>query len=97
MVVRRPMTSPTFKLSGKELMVTYSFEYLGSFFADDGSVSRETDVQSVRALAAFVSFKIHGPAQAEQQAKNRSVSRVCFAHSLHGCETWTWTELQMAD
>eukprot|EP00955_Chlamydomonas_euryale_P099770 365242-Chlamydomonas_euryale.AAC.7 len=35
MVIGRPMTLPTFKLSGKELLVTDSFKYLGSFFADD--------------------------------------------------------------
>eukprot|EP00955_Chlamydomonas_euryale_P076002 362520-Chlamydomonas_euryale.AAC.9 len=41
MVVGRPMTLPTFKLSGKELLVTDSFKYLGPFFADDGSTSRD--------------------------------------------------------
>jgi len=31
----------TSKFSGKELLVSDSFEYLGSFFADFGSMSRE--------------------------------------------------------
>eukprot|EP00955_Chlamydomonas_euryale_P061242 357956-Chlamydomonas_euryale.AAC.2 len=44
MVVGRPMTLPTFKLSGEELLVTDSFKYLGSFFADDESMSGEMDV-----------------------------------------------------
>eukprot|EP00955_Chlamydomonas_euryale_P050367 354542-Chlamydomonas_euryale.AAC.4 len=57
MVVGRPMTLPTFKLSGKELLVADSFKYLGSFFADDGSMSRKMDVRNVRALAAFRHFK----------------------------------------
>eukprot|EP00955_Chlamydomonas_euryale_P099367 365214-Chlamydomonas_euryale.AAC.2 len=57
MVAGRPMTLPTFKLSGKELLVTDSFKYLGAFFADDGSMSREMDVQNVRALAAFCEFQ----------------------------------------
>eukprot|EP00955_Chlamydomonas_euryale_P025390 267450-Chlamydomonas_euryale.AAC.1 len=51
------MTLPTFKLSGKELLVTDSFKYSGSVFADDGSMSRETDVPNVRALAAFCQFQ----------------------------------------
>eukprot|EP00955_Chlamydomonas_euryale_P020464 216911-Chlamydomonas_euryale.AAC.1 len=53
MVVARPMTVPTFKLSGKELLVTDTFKKLGSFFADDKSMSREMDVRNIRALAAF--------------------------------------------
>eukprot|EP00955_Chlamydomonas_euryale_P090662 364560-Chlamydomonas_euryale.AAC.6 len=59
-VVGRPMTLPTFKLSGKDLLITDSFKYLGAFVADDGLMSREMDVRSVCALA--VSFKIFGPA-----------------------------------
>jgi len=61
------MTLPTFKLCGKELLVTDSFKIqvsiytfitiLGSFFADDGSMSREMDVRNVRALAAFRQFQ----------------------------------------
>eukprot|EP00955_Chlamydomonas_euryale_P067152 359761-Chlamydomonas_euryale.AAC.1 len=53
MVVGQPMTLPTFKLSGKELLVTASFQYLGSFFVDDGSTRRVMDVRNIRALAAF--------------------------------------------
>eukprot|EP00955_Chlamydomonas_euryale_P037509 350792-Chlamydomonas_euryale.AAC.2 len=53
MVVGRPMTLPTFKLSGKELLVTDGCKYLRSFFADDGSISREMDLRCVCALAAF--------------------------------------------
>eukprot|EP00955_Chlamydomonas_euryale_P069495 360471-Chlamydomonas_euryale.AAC.4 len=61
------MTLPIFKLSGKELLVTDSFKYLGSFFADDGSMSREMDVRNVRALAAFQSVsRCTGQPQAEQ-------------------------------
>jgi len=51
------MPLPTVKLSGKELLATDSFKYLGSFFADDGSMSREMDVRNVRALAAFRQFQ----------------------------------------
>jgi len=40
-VVKRPITLSTFKISGKELLVTDRFKYLGSFFANDGSMSRE--------------------------------------------------------
>eukprot|EP00955_Chlamydomonas_euryale_P079459 363302-Chlamydomonas_euryale.AAC.12 len=57
MVVGRSMTLPTFKTSGKELLVTDTFKYLGSFFADDGSLSREMDVRNVHALAAFRQFQ----------------------------------------
>eukprot|EP00955_Chlamydomonas_euryale_P045098 353069-Chlamydomonas_euryale.AAC.6 len=39
MVVGRPVTLSTFQLSGKELLVTDSLTYLGSFFADDGSMN----------------------------------------------------------
>eukprot|EP00955_Chlamydomonas_euryale_P099007 365189-Chlamydomonas_euryale.AAC.3 len=52
-VFGRPMTLPLFELSGKELLVTENFNYLGSFSADDGSMSREMDVRNVRAPAAF--------------------------------------------
>eukprot|EP00955_Chlamydomonas_euryale_P034173 349707-Chlamydomonas_euryale.AAC.2 len=57
MVVGQPITLPTFKLSGKELLVTDSFKYLESFFADDGSMRTEMDVRNVRALAAFCQFQ----------------------------------------
>eukprot|EP00955_Chlamydomonas_euryale_P084658 363993-Chlamydomonas_euryale.AAC.3 len=57
MVVGRPMTLPMFKLSGKELLVTDSFKYLGSVFADDESTGREMDVRKIRALAAFRQFQ----------------------------------------
>eukprot|EP00955_Chlamydomonas_euryale_P085165 364060-Chlamydomonas_euryale.AAC.8 len=58
MVCGQPMTLPQrrFKLSGKELMVTGRVAYLGSFFADDGSMSREMDVQYVCVLAACIVF-----------------------------------------
>eukprot|EP00955_Chlamydomonas_euryale_P046261 353376-Chlamydomonas_euryale.AAC.5 len=52
MVVGRPTTLPTFQLSGKELLVTDTFLYFGSFFADGGSMRRETDDWNVHALAA---------------------------------------------
>eukprot|EP00955_Chlamydomonas_euryale_P072722 361493-Chlamydomonas_euryale.AAC.3 len=57
MIVGRPMTLPTFKLSGKELLVTNSFKFLESFFADVGSMSRGMDVRNVRAVAAFRQFQ----------------------------------------
>eukprot|EP00955_Chlamydomonas_euryale_P108514 365856-Chlamydomonas_euryale.AAC.4 len=64
------MALPTFKPSGKELLVTNSFQYLGSFFVDDGSMSREMDVQILRALAAFCQFPRHmSQPQAEQASK----------------------------
>eukprot|EP00955_Chlamydomonas_euryale_P003315 35562-Chlamydomonas_euryale.AAC.1 len=53
----RPTTLPTFKLAGKELLVTDNFKYLGSFFADDGSMKREMDVRNVRAQAEFRHFQ----------------------------------------
>eukprot|EP00955_Chlamydomonas_euryale_P107719 365796-Chlamydomonas_euryale.AAC.17 len=45
------------KLSGKELLVTDGFKYLGSFFADDESMSREMDVWNVHALAIICQFQ----------------------------------------
>eukprot|EP00955_Chlamydomonas_euryale_P099335 365211-Chlamydomonas_euryale.AAC.5 len=65
MAVRRLMSLPTFKLSGKELLATDTFKYLESSFADDGSMSREMDVRNVRALVAFCQFQ-DGQPQAEQ-------------------------------
>eukprot|EP00955_Chlamydomonas_euryale_P071365 361052-Chlamydomonas_euryale.AAC.1 len=56
MVVGRIMPLPTFKPSGKELLVTDGSKYLGSFFADDGSMSREMHVRNVCALVAFCQF-----------------------------------------
>eukprot|EP00955_Chlamydomonas_euryale_P050224 354489-Chlamydomonas_euryale.AAC.3 len=56
-VVGQPMTLPTYNLSGKELLVTDSFKYLRSFFADDESMSREMDVHNICALAAFRQFQ----------------------------------------
>eukprot|EP00955_Chlamydomonas_euryale_P067886 359959-Chlamydomonas_euryale.AAC.3 len=57
MMDRRPMTLPTFKLCRKELLVIDSFKYSGCFFADDGPMNREMDVQNVRALVAFCQFQ----------------------------------------
>eukprot|EP00955_Chlamydomonas_euryale_P038228 351032-Chlamydomonas_euryale.AAC.9 len=55
MVVGRPMTLPTFKLSGKELLVTDSLNTLGSLFADDGSMSRERWMSETSVLWPSVS------------------------------------------
>jgi len=48
---------PTFKLSGKELLVTNIFKYFRFFFAGGGSTGREMYVHSVCALAAFCQFQ----------------------------------------
>ena len=96
MVVGRPMTLPTFKLSGKELLVTDSFRYLGSFFADDGSMSREMDVRNVRALAAFRQFQDIWASPKLCTKRKMDVYRTFILPIfLYGCETWTWTEVQM--
>eukprot|EP00955_Chlamydomonas_euryale_P045597 353185-Chlamydomonas_euryale.AAC.1 len=91
MVVRRPMTLPTFKLSGKELLVTDSLKYLGSFIADDRSMSREMDV---RALAAFCQFQ---DIWASPKLSNKQKMDMCRTFVLpiflNGCKTWTWTEM----
>eukprot|EP00955_Chlamydomonas_euryale_P084474 363970-Chlamydomonas_euryale.AAC.5 len=88
------MTLPTFKLSDKELLATDSFKYLGSFFANEGSMSREMDVRNVRALAAFRQFQ---DIWASPKLSNKQKMDVCrtsvFPVFLYGCETWTWTEV----
>eukprot|EP00955_Chlamydomonas_euryale_P075345 362292-Chlamydomonas_euryale.AAC.6 len=93
MMVGRPITLPTFKLSGKELLVIDSFKYVGSFFADDGSMSREMDVC---ALAAFRQFQDTW-ASLKLSIKQKMDAYRTFALPifLYGCKTWTWTEVLM--
>eukprot|EP00955_Chlamydomonas_euryale_P031597 331650-Chlamydomonas_euryale.AAC.1 len=77
------MTLPTFKLSGKELLVTDGFKYLGAFFADDGPISREMDVRNVCPLAAFRQFQdIWASPKLSNKQKNGRVPHICFAHFL---------------
>eukprot|EP00955_Chlamydomonas_euryale_P063458 358672-Chlamydomonas_euryale.AAC.5 len=94
MVIGRPMTLPTFKLSGKQLLVTESFKYVGSFFADDGSTSRVIDVRNVRAMIAFRQFQdIWASPKLNNKQKMYVYCTFVLPIFLHGCETWTWTEL----
>eukprot|EP00955_Chlamydomonas_euryale_P076200 362569-Chlamydomonas_euryale.AAC.3 len=78
MVLGRPMNLPTRKLSGKELLTTGSFKYSGSFFADDGSMSREMGIRNVCALAAF--HQLQGVRASPMLSNN--VAWMCVAHSF---------------
>eukprot|EP00955_Chlamydomonas_euryale_P094987 364904-Chlamydomonas_euryale.AAC.27 len=82
MVVGRPTTLPTFKLSGNELLVTDNFKYLGSLLADDGSVSRDGYLKRLCICRISSVSRRMGQPQAEQQEKNGRVPRICVAHFL---------------
>jgi len=89
---------------GKELLVTDSFKIqvsiytfitiLGSFFADDGSMSREMGVRNVRALAAFHQFQDIRASPKPSNTQKMHVYRTFVSPiDVFGCETWTWTEV----
>eukprot|EP00955_Chlamydomonas_euryale_P037052 350636-Chlamydomonas_euryale.AAC.2 len=103
MMVGQHVTLLTFKLSGKQLLVTDSVKYFKSFIADGGSMSREMDVRNVHALAAFHQFQNIGASRKPNKKPKmdvyrtfiRCMDRPILSISLHGCKMWTWTEVQM--
>eukprot|EP00955_Chlamydomonas_euryale_P103589 365507-Chlamydomonas_euryale.AAC.6 len=90
------MALPTFKFSGKELLVTDSFKYLGSVFAGDGSINREMDVCNVRALAAFRQFQdIWASPKLSNKQKMDFYRTFVLPILSYGCKKWTRMEIQM--